>query len=71
MDIPAKLTTLHAETQAVFKLLHAANNNAHQQDPSLRQAVALTSAAVAALEKATRCAEAAFEAERVAEREHR
>lgn len=56
MRIADKLTALHVESFAVFEKLHVANNDARQQDPNLRQAVALTSAAVAALEKAARAA---------------
>lgn len=59
MKITDTLTSLHAEAFAVFEKLHAANNDARQQDPNLRQAVALTSAAVTALEKAARAAETA------------
>lgn len=59
MNIADKLTSLHAETFAEFEKLHAANNDSRQQDANLRQAVALTSAAVAALEKAARAAGAA------------
>lgn len=59
MNIADKLTSLHAETFAEFEKLHAANNDSRQQDPNLRQAVALTSAAVTALQKAARAAETA------------
>lgn len=61
MDIPKTLDTLHADTCVVFEKLHKANDSARQQDPNLRQAVALTSAAVTALEKAARSARAAFD----------
>lgn len=59
MGIAAELTRLHAETTAVFEKLHDANDDARQQNPELRQAVSQCSAAVAALGKAARSAEAA------------
>lgn len=60
MNLPAELTRLHAEAAAVFEKLHDANDDARQQNPELRQAVSQCSAAVAALGKAARCAQAAF-----------
>lgn len=56
MDIPAELAALHDMTRAVFAKVHIANETTGQRDPELRQAVALTSAAVAALESASRAA---------------
>lgn len=60
MHICDRLVLLSNDAAAIFRDLHAANDGTRQQDPNLRQAVAQTSAAVAALEKAARCAEAAF-----------
>lgn len=61
MHICDRLVLLSNDAASVFEALHKANDDAHQQNPDLRQAVAQTSAAVAALEKAARCAQAAFE----------
>lgn len=56
MDIPAELAALHKRTHAVFTKVHVANEATGQKDPELRQTVALTSAAVAALESALKAA---------------
>lgn len=56
MDIPAELASLHKQTHAVFTKVHIANEATGQRDPELRQAMALTSAAVAALESAGKAA---------------
>ena len=56
MSIPAELASLHKRTHTVFAKVHTANELTGQSDPELRQAVALTSAAVAALESACKAA---------------
>jgi hypothetical protein len=56
MDIPAELAALHKRTHAVFIKVHTANETTGQSDPDLRQAVALTSAALAALGSASKAA---------------
>ena len=52
MAFPERLLTAHTDLEALFEDLHAANVEAHQLNPHLREAVSALSAAVAAVERA-------------------